>query len=140
MSSHEPLKKRRAVTLGSDRRFGCAFAAIFAAIALWPLLRHGAAVRPWALATAAALAAAAAIRPSLLRPFNRLWFEFGRAIHRVVEPVLMALIFAGAIVPLAMLMRLFGRDALRLKRTGDATYWIARQPPGPAAGSLTKQF
>jgi hypothetical protein len=97
-------------------------------------------VRPWALATAAALAAAAAIRPSLLRPFNRLWFEFGRAIHRVVEPVLMALIFAGAIVPLAMLMRLFGRDALRLKRTGDATYWIARQPPGPAAGSLTKQF
>jgi hypothetical protein len=42
---------------------------------------------------------------------------------------------------MALLLRALGKDLLRLKREPDArTYWIAREPPGPAPGSMSKQF
>jgi hypothetical protein len=38
-------------------------------------------------------------------------------------------------------LRKRGKDLLSLKfDRGAATYWIERNPPGPAPGSLTKQF
>jgi hypothetical protein len=34
-----------------------------------------------------------------------------------------------------------GKDMLRLKRDPDsASYWIIRQPPGPAPGTMKDQF
>jgi hypothetical protein len=53
----------------------------------------------------------------------------------------MGALFFGAVVPVGWYLRNRGKDLLSLKRDPDAeTYWIARDPPGPARGSLTKQF
>ena len=42
---------------------------------------------------------------------------------------------------MALLVRAKGKDLLRLKREPEATsYWIAREPPAPAPGSMSKQF
>jgi len=39
------------------------------------------------------------------------------------------------------LLRVLGKDLLRLKRDPKAgSYWIEREPPGPAPGSMSKQF
>jgi hypothetical protein len=60
-------------------------------------------------------------------------------LHHVVSPVIMALMFYGAILPMALLLRALGKDVLRLKRESDtASYWIPREPPAP--GSMSKQF
>jgi hypothetical protein len=38
-------------------------------------------------------------------------------------------------------LRLRGKDPLRLRLEKDApSYWIVRQPPGPAPRSMTRQF
>jgi hypothetical protein len=59
----------------------------------------------------------------------------------VVNPVIMAVMFYGAILPMALLLRALGKDLLRLKCDPKAdSYWIAREPPGPAPGSMSKQF
>ena len=81
------------------------------------------------------------LAPRLLHPLNRVWFALGLLLHHVVNPVVMALMFYGAILPMALLLRALGKDLLRLKREPQAaSYWIAREPPAPAPDSMSKQF
>ncbi len=140
MSSNEPIISHRKVTIGSERSFGTAFAILFAATALLPWL-HGRPIRLWALGVAAVLLAAAWWAPGLLSPLNRLWFRLGLALHAIVNPVVMAVLFYGAFLPMGLLLRLLRKDPLRLQWRPEAdTYWIPREPPGPRPGSMSKQF
>lgn len=127
--------------MGSERSFGLVFTVVFTVIGVWPWLFRGAPVRLWALAVAILFLGLTFLAPKILSPLNRLWFRFGLLLHRVVNPIVMALIYYGAIVPTGLLLKAFGKDLLRLKRAPDAqTYWIAREPPGPERGSMSKQF
>lgn len=140
MATNEPAVSYRKVKPGSERSFGLVFAVFFAIVALLPAT-HGAAVRWWALAVAAAFVAAAFLAPRLLHPLNRVWFAFGMLLHHVVNPIVMAVMFYGAILPMALLLRALSKDLLRLKREPEAaSYWIPREPPGPEPGSMRKQF
>lgn len=140
MATNEPVVSHRKVVAGSDRSFGLVFAGFFALVALLPTL-HGAPVRWWALGLALAFVAIAFIAPRVLHPLNRVWFALGLLLHHVVNPVVMAVMFYGAILPMALLLRALGKDLLRLKREPQAaSYWIAREPPAPAPGSMNKQF
>jgi phosphatidylserine synthase len=139
-SFHEDFGRRQAVQTGSERGFGVVFAAVFATVGLWPLL-DGETARTWSLIVAALFAAAAMVAPALLRPFNRLWFVIGLALHKVVSPLVMALLFYLTVTPVALLMRLAGKDPLRLKFDRRAkSYWIERRPPGPAPETMRHQF
>ena len=140
MSSNEPIVANRKVVAGSNRSFGIVFAAAFAIYALWPLVSGGE-PRLWAGGIAGAFALAAFARPQLLTPLNRLWFRFGLVLHHVVNPIVMGLIFFAAVVPVGVVMRMLGKDVLRLRRDQNAeSYWIAREPPGPEPGSMSRQF
>ena len=90
---------------------------------------------------ALALAAIAWSKPSLLRVPNRLWFRFGMILHRFLNPVVLGMLFYVVITPVALLVRLFGGKLLPLAFDRSAvTYWIVRDPPGPAADSARNQF
>jgi hypothetical protein len=90
---------------------------------------------------AALFLAIALLYPSLLHPLNRLWFAFGLLLGRVMTPVVMGLLFVLAVVPTALVMRLRGRDLLRLKIDRESkSYWIMREPPGPPRDSMGNQF
>jgi hypothetical protein len=124
---------------GSDRSFGLVMAG---AIAVLTVLNawHSGWLWPWMLATATTFLVAASLRPSSLHPLNRLWTKIGVLLHKIVNPLAMVLLFYGAILPTGFLMRLRGKDLLRLKRDPKTeTYWIARVP-GPAAETMRDQF
>jgi hypothetical protein len=81
------------------------------------------------------------IWPAALRPLNRLWLRFGLLLYRVVNPVVMALVFYSTMVPIGLAMRLCGKDPLRLRREPDAaSYWLEREPPGPLPATMKNQF
>ena len=125
---------------GSDRAFGVLVAVVFAVIGCWPLMGRGT-PRWWSLAVAAIALVVAVAAPRWLAPLNRLWFRFGLLLHRVASPVVMAVVYFGVVTPTGLLMRLFGKDPLRLKRDPAAeTYWMDRVPPGPARDSMVNQF
>jgi hypothetical protein len=140
MSGEPPVSHGRKVVMGSERSFGIVFACVFALIGLVPwALGHG--LRSWALIVAVIFLAAAYIAPRLLTPLNYVWFKFGLLLHHIVNPIVMALIFYGAVLPTGLAVRAFGKDLLRLKRDPSAkSYWIERDPPGPAPESMTRQF
>ena len=140
MSTHEDFSRSHETKRSSDRGFGLVFAAVFAVIGLWPLVGGGA-LRWWALAVAAAFLAVALVAPRLLGPANRLWTRFELLLHRLVSPVIAGLLFYVAVTPTGLILRLFGKDPLRLRLDASAkSYWIERRPPGPSPESMPHQF
>jgi hypothetical protein len=95
----------------------------------------------WALALGFLFGAAALVAPSTLARLNRIWFRCGLALHGIVNPIVMGLLYYLAVAPMGLIIRLAGSDPLRLKReTSAESYWIRREPPGPAPDSMTKQY
>lgn len=140
LGGHDDLAGREPAAKGSERGFGLLFAAVFAAVGLYPAFAGGA-PRIWALAAAGAVLAAALARPEWLAPANRIWHRIGAAMHRVASPVVMAAIFFVVVTPTGLAMRALGKDPLRLRRDPDAeSYWIHRDPPGPERESMKNQF
>ena len=137
---HENFSRGEGIKGSSDRSFGFVFAAFFALVGLAPLL-HKNTVHFWALGASAALLAIALAKPSLLRPANYLWTRAGWVLNLVVSPVVMGLLFFLIATPTGVLMRLSGKDPLRLKfDSGAASYWLPRTPPGPPPETMSNQF
>jgi hypothetical protein len=136
----ETTSAAREAPMGSDRSFGLVFAAVFALIGVWPLVGL-AEPHWWAFAVAAASAIAALAAPRLLRPFNRAWLLLGRAMHRVMSPLVMGAIYFLCVTPTGWIMRLRGKDLLELRRRPDlASYWVVRPPANADADSMKNQF
>ena len=138
---HENFQRQEKIRGSSDRSFGLVFAAVFALAAFLPLLRSPHQPRWWAAVIALAFALLALLWPKRLAPLNRLWLKFGPLLHAIVSPVVLALIFYVAIVPVGLLKRMFGNDSLRLKADRAAnTYWVDRDPSDSALSSMKRQF
>ncbi len=138
--AHETHQRDETVPLSSNRSFGFVFVAVFLVVGLLPLFssRH---VRGWSLIVAAVFLAVSLAAPAMLAPLNRLWAQFGLLLHRIVSPVVLGIMFFGVITPMGLLMRLLGKDLLRLRADPDAkSYWVDRKPPGPARDSFKHQF
>lgn len=137
---HESLEARHEPGGSTDRGFGLVMAAFFVVVALAPL-RAGHPMRIWALGAAASLLALALARPSLLHMPNLLWRRLGLLLGAVVNPIVLSLMFFLVFTPVALFLRLAGKDPLRLKKPKDArSYWIPREPPGPTPESMRLQF
>jgi len=138
--SHESFHRDEPVQGSSNRSFGLVFAAVFIVIGVLPWL-FGGPLRVWSVGVSAAFLAAALVWPGVLAPLNRLWTRFGLLLHRLVNPLVLGVMFFLVITPMGLVMRALGKDPLRLQRDRAArTYWIDRQPPGPAPDSLNNQF
>ena len=139
-TTHEDFSREHEVRSSSDRAFGLVVAAFFAALALVPMPLHRA-PRVWALPIAAAFLLVAIVRPVLLAPLNKLWARLGLLLNRITNPVIMVILFYGAVTPIAFLMRIAGKDQLSLEWEPQArSYWIPRTPPGPPPESMRDQF
>jgi predicted membrane metal-binding protein len=134
------IKHSDGVEIGSDRGFGLVFAVVFAIVGLWPVI-YGEAPLFIVLAIAAACLALALLQPRVLRPLNVLWFRFGLLLGTVVTPIVMGLLYVTTIIPTAVALRFKGKDLLALRREPDrASYWVIRDAPGPAPGTMKRQF
>ena len=127
-------------TLPSNRSFGWTFTAVFVLGAAYSAWKGG----PWMgalLVLALATAAVTLTRERWLTPLNRAWMKVGELMGRVVSPVVLGVIFFGVFTPAGAIMRLLGRDAMC--RSFDAaarSYWVKRDPPGPAESSFRDLF
>jgi hypothetical protein len=117
-------------------------AAFFALVSVSPLLHNPpAAVRWWALGIGVVFLTLAFLWTAPLAPLNRLWSKLGLLLFHIVSPVVLGLLFYLTVTPVGFLLRLFGKDPLRLRRDSAAkSYWILREPPGPAPESMKHQF
>jgi hypothetical protein len=137
---HEDLAREDDVVGPSDRSFGLTLATVCGVIGVVRLVL-GHAYAEWWLAAAALLLALAFAWPVALVPLNRLWLRLGLVLYKVMNPLVMGLVFFTTVVPIGLALRAFGKDPLRLRREpAAASYWIRREPPGPDPDTMKHQF
>lgn len=125
---------------GANRSFGllltagCALFAVLAARAG----RHS--VVAWVIAAVVFLLISLWV-PRVLAPLRRGWLKFGRLLSRIVNPVVLGVIYAAVFIPVAAIMRVVRRDAMaRRREPARPSYWIERPPDRPSAERLKEQF
>jgi hypothetical protein len=137
---HENYSRSETAAGGSDRSFGIVITGAFTLMSLLNWWHEGHSW-PWTGGVAVVFLGAALLYPATLKPLNRLWLKFGLLLHRMVNPIVMALVFFGTVLPTGLVMRALGKDLLRLKRQPNVnSYWIERRPPGPASETMKDQF
>jgi hypothetical protein len=123
------------------RQFAGMWLAFFSALAAWEAFGRGRML--WAAALfvlALAIGPLGLARPRLIRPVFVAAMILAYPIGWVVSHVLLAVVFFGLFLPVALVFRLKGRDALRLKpQHGLDTYWIAKPAPTDM-GQYYRQF
>jgi len=119
-----------------EKKFGILFFFVFAIIAFYPFLT-GAKIRFFFFFPALVFLTLAFLNPSLLKPLNSAWIKLGEILGRVIAPIVMFLLFFIIVTPIGLLVRLFGKDLLKIKFTKDSSYWIKREKN---IGTMKKQF
>lgn len=126
---------RPELPLPPDRSTGLVFTAIALIVAyFW---RNDQTVLVPALSIAAVLGIVSLVAPSVLRPLNIVWMKFALLLSKVMNPIVMFLLFLIAIVPAGLLMQI-GYDPLRKRRGESHTYWKERKKI--EGSSMTNQF
>jgi hypothetical protein len=140
MQTHEHLEDEQEFVSSTDRGFGFVFAGVFGAIGVLRIWNARADALLW-IVIAVVFALLALFWNTPLTPLNRLWGRFGRLLHAIVNPLLMGLIFVTVIVPMGLVLRLFGKDLLRLRRDPSATtYWIDCEVSASRPDAMKDQF
>ena len=141
INTHEALCRHEESKTSSDQAFGLVFTVVFTLVAIWPWVFGDTGVRLWSALLAVGLFLISIAYPKALAPANKIWTQFGLLLHRIVNPVVLGLIFLLTVVPTGLIFRLLGKDPLRLKLDHEAkTYWIDRTPPGPPPETMSQQF
>ena len=75
-----------------------------------------------------------------LKPFNILWFKLSLILGKIINPIILGLIFFILITPISIVIRLMGRDEMKLKMLSCSSHWKERVPVGPKPESFKNQF
>jgi len=138
--SHESLERSETIEGSSNRTLGLTFGAVLLILGLYPWA-FGRPTRWWCIVASAAFLLVALVAPGVLGPLNKAWTRLGLLLHRVTSPIILGIMFFVVVTPTGLLMRLLGKDVLRLRIEPEApSYWIDRQPPGPKPDTLPNQF
>ena len=117
------------IELPSNQKFGFFFTFVFALAATYFYYSANVTWTYVFIAAALAFLLVTLIKSDALLPLNKLWMRFGLLLGIIVSPIVLGVIFFGLFTPIAFVMRLIGRDELRLKFIKKPSHWIPRSEP-----------
>ena len=124
------------IKIGSNRNFGIVFFVVFLLIGLWPFL-NGNELRIWSIIISLIFFILGILNSKILTPFNKIWFRFGIFLGNFISPIIMGIIFFLVVTPTGLLMKLFRKDLINLKKNDNKTYWIEKKD---IKSSMKNQF
>ena len=122
--------------MSSNKSFGILFSIVFLIIGLWPL-KNNQDPNLILIGISAIFLTLGVFNSKILTPFNKAWIKLGELLGKIIAPIIMGAIYFSILTPISLLVRLFGKDLLNLKRNKDQTYWIKRDKD---IGTMDKQF
>ena len=69
------------------------------------------------------------LNSKILTPLNKIWFKIGILLGNVISPIVMSIIFFLVVTPTSLIMKLFGKDILGIKKNRSKSYWIEKSGP-----------
>tara|TARA_B110000285_G_C14834039_1_gene472232 strand:- start:121 stop:510 length:390 start_codon:yes stop_codon:yes gene_type:complete len=116
------------IKTSSNKSFGIVFFLFFLIIAIYPIFKEGD-LRIWSLILSLIFLILGLLKSSILTPLNKLWFKFGIILGNIVSPIVMGLVFFLVVTPTSLLMKIFRKDILNLKKNKTKSYWIEKTGP-----------
>ena len=80
------------------------------------------------------------IKPSLLTFLNKSWMFIGYMLSLVVSPIVLGIMFYLIITPVAILLRLIGRDELKIKNFKSTSSWNKKNINNLSSENFRNQF
>ena len=117
------------VKISSNKSFGLVFFVVFLIIGFYPLIFSGGDLRFWSLIVSFVFLILGLMNSKILLPLNKLWFKFGIFLGKIVSPLIMGIIFFLVVTPTGLIMRLLGKDIIKLNYNNDKSYWIEKKGP-----------
>ena len=121
------------------RNFGLIVGGVFCVIGIWPMIRHGEALRLWALVPAAPLMLLGLVAPNTLGPIFKVWMKVGHVMGWVNTRIILGVLYFGLITPMGVIMRMFGWDSMRRALSRDAESYRVVRSARPR-NHMTRQF
>ena len=112
------------IKTSSNKSFGIVFFVFFLIISLFPLLKDNN-IRIWAIIPAIIFLILGFLNSSILTPLNKIWFKFGVLLGNFISPIVMGIVFFVVVTPTALMMRIFGKNLLGLKRNNKKSILIS---------------
>lgn len=120
------------------REFGLLIGIAFPVLLGWLLpALHGATFRTWTLWISLPALVLGLFVPRLLALPYKAWMALGHALGWINSHLILGLVYAVVLQPIALIMRLVGHDPLRRKRHGNGSY---REPRGAMNTNLKRIF
>ena len=116
------------IKISTNRSFGIVFFVVFLLISLFPLT-YSEEIRIWSGIISIIFLVLGLLNSKILTPLNKIWFNFGIFLGKIISPFIMGIIFFLVVTPIGLLMRLFGKDVLNLKYNNNKSYWIEKSGP-----------
>ncbi len=113
------------INKSSNKSFGIVFFIFFLIISIYPLFKNENIII-WSLIFSLIFLFLGLLNSRILTPLNILWFKFGILIGKLVSPIVMGIIFYGIVTPTSIIMKLFGKNLLDLKKSNKKSYWIEK--------------
>jgi hypothetical protein len=113
------------IKIGSNRSFGIVFFVVFILIGFYPLLNDGN-LNIISILIGIIFLILGILNSKFLTPLNKIWFKFGIFLGQIISPIVMGIIFFLVVTPIAFIMRVLGKDVLKLKKNTDNSYWIKK--------------
>ena len=113
------------IKIGSNRSFGIVFFVVFILIGFYPLLNDGN-LNIISILIGIIFLILGILNSRFLTPLNKIWFKFGIFLGQIISPIVMGIIFFLVVTPIAFIMRVLGKDVLKLKKNSDNSYWIKK--------------
>ncbi len=110
----------------SVKSFGVLFFIVFLLISIWPLI-HSQPMRLWPVPFALTFLILGLLNAKILIPLNKAWIKLGEYLGKVIAPLVMCVIYFVIVTPIGLLMKIIGKDLLKLKFTKEKSYWISKK-------------
>ena len=109
-----------------NRNFGLLFSLIFLLIFLYFFFKYNIFYASL-LFVSVIMTLISFLKPNFLKYFTKLWILFGLTLSKVTTPLILGIIFFFLVTPIAILLKLFGKDILRINQNKKTnSYWINR--------------
>ena len=119
--------KNNDIKLPSNQKFGVVFTVFFILLGSYFLYNDSLYLGIFLTCVSLIFAILTYFFQSFLSPLNFAWFKFGILLGKLVNPIVMGVLFYLLISPVAVISKLFGRDELKIKKTETNTFWINKK-------------
>ena len=128
------MTKQRKDELPSNKSFGAFISFLFYIATLYFYFYGELYITIILLISAVIFSFLALIGSKFLAPLNTGWMWLGRILGKIISPIILFFIFFLIFTPVSLIMKIYGRDELKIKKLNKLTYWVTYDRQGVQDG------